>query len=174
MVTFGGSENCVGGYAFYDCESLTDIKLPESVETIEEYAFSNTALVRVDIGNVVNVGAALFEGIETLKNVDFGNGLEEIPISMFEACSSLESVGLPETLKRIGDRAFFGTALQAVDLPQGLESIGEMAFGCSNLETIEIPESVSSIGGDAFYKTPFEKTLLQTMGWYMWEMWLIR
>ncbi|MDE5942023.1 MAG: leucine-rich repeat domain-containing protein [Muribaculaceae bacterium] len=164
MVTFGGSENCVGGYAFYDCESLTDIKLPESVETIEEYAFSNTALVRVDIGNVVNVGAALFEGIETLKNVDFGNGLEEIPISMFEKCISLESVGLPETLKRIGDRAFFGTALQAVDLPQGLESIGEMAFGCSNLETIEIPESVSSIGGDAFYKTPFEKTLVADNG----------
>jgi hypothetical protein len=40
-VTIGDSVTEIGGYAFYNCKSLTSVTIPDSVTIIEGFAFYN-------------------------------------------------------------------------------------------------------------------------------------
>lgn len=66
-------------------------------------------------------------------------------------CSSLTHIDLPDTLRTVGDNAFYECkALRHVDLPEGLETIGEGAFRNAGLSEVWIPASVKEIGARAF------------------------
>lgn len=68
----------------------------------------------------------------------------------------VKEVILPETITRIGDRAFYGNAgLRRIILPESLRAIGKYAFyGCGNFcdtfEQLYIPAGVTEIGEKAF------------------------
>lgn len=65
--------------------------------------------------------------------------------------SKIKSIEFPDSLKKIGDSAFFGTGLTGAVLPEGLESLGTVAFcNCAQLESVSIPGSVRSIPDNAF------------------------
>ena len=70
----------------------------------------------------------------------------------FSGCISLESFDFPN-LKKI-ENSYTGvfqgcTSLKSVILPQGLASIGEKAFmDCTSLESITIPASILFIGNE--------------------------
>lgn len=91
-----------------------------------------------------------YTGISSLAPVA-GSG-----IGVFDGCSSLESIVLPDSVTSIGGRAFIGcSALRRVNIPDSVTSIGHRAFhALLNLEGISIPESVTSVGELAFYKVP--------------------
>lgn len=84
------------------------------------------------------------------------DGVEQISRSGYEAgfanCTSLVSVTIPDSVRRIEYKAFYRcTSLTSVTLPEGLESISEYAFyDCAALTSITIPKSLSSLGRYAF------------------------
>ena len=57
---------------------------------------------------------------------------------MFDRCTSLASVSIPNSVMEIGDGAFFGcTSLASVSIPESVKRIGEGAFGgCTSLAEI--------------------------------------
>ena len=57
---------------------------------------------------------------------------------------------MPDSVKTIGDYAFYGTAIESLVLPCSLSSIGEYAFRESPIETITIPDSLKVITRNAF------------------------
>ena len=62
---------------------------------------------------------------------------------------------IPDTVKRIGDRAFYGFGAGddgsiELTLPAGVESIGEKAFYGGGFASVRIPASVTEIGRAAF------------------------
>ena len=63
-----------------------------------------------------------------------------------------KKVIIPNTVKRIGSRAFNNARnIKEIVLPDGLTRIEDGTFSlCKSLETIVIPESVTRIGNDAF------------------------
>lgn len=65
---------------------------------------------------------------------------------------SCKSFSMPNSVKRIGDRAFFGQdSLQSVTISENLKTIGASAFeGCVELVDFSIPEGVTKIGPRAF------------------------
>lgn len=85
-----------------------------------------------------------------------GKPVTEIAAEAFKYCYA-DTVLLPDTVKRIGARAFEGCAyLKSVTVPQACVSIGENAFaGCEMLETVTLPDTVQEIGAGAFDGTPY-------------------
>ncbi len=89
----------IGRLAFGDCDSLTSIKIPDGVTSIDDYAFfdcdSLTSIVIPD--NVQSVGYAAFYNCSALSSVTIGNGVESLGKSVFSSCDALETVIFKDT-----------------------------------------------------------------------------
>jgi hypothetical protein len=64
--------------------------------------------------------------------------------------SLLTSVTIPNSVKRIGDRAFECNRLTSIVIPNSVETIGERAFAENHIGNVTIPNSVKTIGNGAF------------------------
>ena len=105
----------IGDYAFYDCNSLTSIEIPNSVTSIGTYAF---------------------RGCSNLTSVSLPSTLTSISNGAFYGCSGLTSITIPEGVTSIGSFAFYGcSGLTSIILPSTLTSIDTGVFqNCSSLE----------------------------------------
>lgn len=86
-----------------------------------------------------------------------GKPVVAIGDGVFQKCTSLMSVSLPDSIVSIGDSAFGGCeSLISFALPRGLKSVGTLAFyGCYNLANFTVPEQLEVIGSDAFDGTAY-------------------
>ncbi|HNX15075.1 MAG TPA: leucine-rich repeat domain-containing protein [Oscillospiraceae bacterium] len=57
---------------------------------------------------------------------------------------------VPESVKEIGDEAFYHSLLTEITLSKGLERIGHSAFDSSTLTSTQVPETVCYVGNNAF------------------------
>ena len=62
-----------------------------------------------------------------------------------------------DSLKSIGDEAFYHSNLKAIALPSELKSIGERCFADTNLHYVKIPDSIEFIPKQAFEKCGLNK-----------------
>lgn len=92
------------------------------------------------------------------KNIIIPEEIEGYPVTSigeyaFEACSSLVSIVIPDSVTSIGGTAFLDcSGLASIDIPNSVTSIGRGVFaGCISLTSIVIPNSVTSIGERYFY-----------------------
>lgn len=159
-------------YAFSDCTSLKKVDFEENsvLHTIKEYAFSGCdAITHLTIPNsIVDYGTdCLYSCVEithlvapvsvfsqlqhtyNLESVVITTGTE-IPNNTFAGLSKLSEVILPNTITRIGDRAFSGCNLSSFTIPSSVEHIGSDAFSGCNFTTFTIPANVKTIGLGAF------------------------
>lgn len=90
------------------------------------------------------------------KPVNIPEGTEVISAFAF-ADSMIESVSMPDSLKRIEQHAFNGCkCLMHVDIGKGLTNLGEpfssgaMFNGCRSLQYIDIPENIKYISSNCF------------------------
>lgn len=105
----------VSDYAFGGHYSLLEsIVLPDSIVSIDEYAFANSPV---------------------LKKVKLPAKLETIGRGAFSLCPQLKDIELPGSLKVIDDEAFYGCIrLKRLYVPAGVEVIGNDAFAaCESL-----------------------------------------
>ncbi len=92
-----------------------------------------------------------FQNDTSLEEFVVPDSVRTIGDSAFFGCTTLTRIVLPEGLERIGDSAFFGcTALTRIVLPEGLERIGVMAFVGCGLREVRLPSSLREIGYGAF------------------------
>lgn len=120
----------IGDSAFFECDSLTSITLPESITTI---------------------GNSAFEKCDTLSSVTLPESLTSIGISAFSDCSRLASITLPQSITSIQEKAFQRSGLISVTLPDSLSLIESYMFdGCGSLTSITVPKSVITIKSYAF------------------------
>jgi len=155
-VTFeaGFSYEAMPDTIFNGCSALQTIVLPDSVQTVGNYAFFGcSALKSASLPCVNTMGESAFSGCTSLINVAFSEDavLKEIPNNAFSCCAMLSGFVMPAAVERIGDAAFSGcTALLKIDLPNIVE-IGDYAFAwCSGLTDIAFGENLEVCGTDAF------------------------
>ena len=127
----------IGEHAFADRNIIDALTIPDGVESIGDFAFSNNALNSVAIpNNVTNIGEGAFSE------------------------NQLTSVGIPESLKTISHRVFAGNSLTEVNIPNNATGIGDGAFQDNQLIRVTIPENVTGIGANAFADNPDLATVI--------------
>ena len=111
--------------------------------------------------SVNSIAAGAFTN-STLKSVTIPDSVKSIGNDAFFYCSSLKSITLPSSVKSIGDRAFMMcNTLTEVAVPNGVSKISYATFACcSSLKSITLPSSVKSIGDSAFAYCDFESITL--------------
>ena len=133
-VTYNGttySVTSIGTSAFYECEDLTFITIPNSVTTIGNYAFYDC---------------------DALGSVTIPNSVTSIGKGAFYYCDALTSVTIPNSVTSIGDDAFYECkALTSITIGNSVTSIGDQAFSnCSSLTTVHITD-ISAWCGIEFF-----------------------
>lgn len=109
----GSFGNCtvvaIGDTAFEDCNSLIEIKLPETIKTIGNWAFSGcTSLSRINIPkNVYSIGGGAFMDCYNIKELKLPDGIKTIEWLTFYNCYSLETINIPKSVTLIDQRAFY-------------------------------------------------------------------
>lgn len=139
---------------FFECESLHEIKWPDSLQEIKEEAFrSCTGLEALNFpSSLTKIGYSAFRGCIRLKSLHVPEGLEFIAEFAFAECSSLENAELSENIVALEGGIFNNCSkLHSVKLSQNLQKIGAGTFsGCTALEDLAFPASLSAIGVRAF------------------------
>lgn len=133
-VIFEG-DNTQVAFAFHNGNPLEEIRLPANI---------------TQFGKTTWHGASSFSNCKTLKSVILPEKLEEIRTSLFEGCSALTTLVIPNTVTKIGKNAFKESGLTQITLPESLTTIEASAFYKTKLETITIPEKVTAIPSGCF------------------------
>ena len=149
---------------FEECDRLTDIYIPESLESFEPVSFEKAISVqRVHTGNSQHFtfidGVLYDKDVTKVVYITAGypgklvlpNTVTEIGKRCAGYTRALTEIVFPEGLETVGNSAFYyAYGLKRVTLPSTLKTIEDSAFRATGLEEIVIPDSVTSIGAYAF------------------------
>lgn len=158
----------IGGGAFSDCTSMTDVIIPNSVTSIGEHAFQRcSSLTKVIIpASVTNIEkGALTDGCYGLTEIQVNSKNKTyVSIDGVLFTRSMDTVvaypagrensvyTIPDDVYSIGSWAF-GTCyyLTKINIPDSVKQIQEGAFcGCTKLISATIPNGVVKIERDTF------------------------
>ena len=104
---------------------------------------------------VTKIGEKCFEDHEEIERVILPDTLKVIDYRAFYGCSNLTDMNMPETLEKTGGWVFAHTGFESFTFPEGFTSLGYGAFyGSDNLKTVILPEGVTSIGENTFRMCP--------------------
>ena len=108
-ITFNEGFKNIGLYALHNCRNLTTINLPNTLNRIGYFASSVTGVTELIIpDSVETISMYGFYGNMQLTNLHLGTGLKTIGIAAFGGCTSLTEITIPEGVTEIGDGAFEG------------------------------------------------------------------
>ncbi|MBQ3639295.1 MAG: leucine-rich repeat domain-containing protein, partial [Clostridia bacterium] len=145
--------------AFSGCRNLVSLTIPLTYSLGDLFSYQQTPVnFPATITTVNIVGATLKEGIHlsgcpTLERVTLDERIREIPANFFSGCAALSDIRFSNSLSKIGDRAFYGTAIRSFTVPNAVTSIPYGAFAeCKQLTAVNFHSGVRSIGQEAFYR----------------------
>ena len=159
----GAPLTTIGERSFLENENILSVVLPETIDTIDSYAFAWSSLRTISFMNehyhLIDDGAFESSRLESAvlpKQVNlFGRGV-------FGGCWKLTDVVLPETIHSIPPYTFIECeSLRTIVLPDSVFTVDECAFyGCTGLRDIQWPEALNMIDKEAFEACAFEKLFL--------------
>ncbi len=124
--------------------------LPSTVTNIDDYAFNNAQLISFGVD-------------EDNKNYSASDGIlfnKDKTILYSFPSKKTGGYSIPNTVEKIGPRAFKASKLSSIEIPLSVTEIGEHAFEKCELQTISIPESVTQMGISTFANSLIEQISL--------------
>ena len=115
---------------FKNSENLIEVKLPNSLKSISDYAFYNTKITSIDLpSNLETIGASAFKYL------------------------TLKKIFIPKTVKLIGEGAFYKTGISKVIFEEDskLLTIDSEAFAYNKIDSLNLPKGLVNINSGAFY-----------------------
>lgn len=174
-------------HTFAWCSALTELKIGNQITAVGEYAFSNcSTLVKVNFdgnenkdfkvnfpGTLKAVAQYAFAECHSLADINLGE-VRDIAIGAFSGCKALTTVKLGDSLKKLGDSAFYKCeSLLAISIPDSAEIIEKYAFAdCKKLAEVNLGAGLKSVGVSVFYGTAVEEAA-KASGTLVIDGWLI-
>ena len=128
--------------------------MPSEVEKIDDYNYVLTHLKYLK--NLIfskNLKKIPECSESSMESVDIPDQVKRIEESTFLGCENLKKVIFGKKVTFIGDGAFARCkALKTIKLPKNLKEIDDVAFVATSLKEVTIPDSVVKIGRTAFDK----------------------
>ncbi len=158
----------IGDSAFYNCDKLKSVQIPDTVTSIGDFAFQScTKLKNISISkNAISIGDGAFNECKNLTNITIPNSIMSICGDAFDGCEKLK-YNIYENGKYLGNEespyiVLIGNTLSKFSkkfaIANGTKVIcPEAVYNKERLEDITIPDSVTCIGYSAFDGTAFEK-----------------
>ena len=162
-VRFDDDITSIDSYFFYGCSSLIDVNMPKSLTTIADSAFCDCfSLETIETDNGVAVGSSAFYKCRSLVKASFGDG-STFASNAFQNCESLREFtfpALPEShtssQAMVQTYLFDGcSSLKSVSVPEGYTTISHYAFqNCSAMTTLILRATsvVALVSTNAFTK----------------------
>ena len=180
LATLNNGIKNIGGNCFKDCESLITISIPGTVNSIGDNTFdgctslstltfaasenelyipyfSHSPLKTLRIGRNLKYAfgedASPFKDKTTLTRVAFtGNFVTNLYNNLFDGCTGITSISLPETLQSINGYAFRNCSqLSEIVVPEGVTTVGEHCFeNCTSLTSVSLPTTLKVLENHLF------------------------
>ncbi|MDE7228104.1 MAG: leucine-rich repeat protein [Treponemataceae bacterium] len=111
-----------------------------TLQTLAAKIETAKAAINLDLSETLGITEIVGSGYDLLSSS-----------SVFEKCTYLKTLILPNSLKTIGAYAFSNCKFVSITIPNSVTTIGVGAFAyCSNITSIKIGTSVTTIDADAF------------------------
>lgn len=156
-VTLPNTVDEIGYQAFFKCSNLTNVTIPEGVKKIGQAAFYGCSqLTSITIPSTITNMDTAFSGNTALSHVTLTNGISKISSNAFERCTGLTEVEIPASVDQICPFAFNGcTNLKRVLLEKNIKTINVNAFkDCTSLSDVKYNG----------YKTDWDRVTVNTTG----------
>ncbi|MBQ8257072.1 MAG: leucine-rich repeat protein [Bacteroidaceae bacterium] len=162
----------INPYAFC-CGRFSSVTIPSSITNIDASAFWGCQIKKVHIESLANwyriafqnqhsnplaFAEYLYANGKQITTLVVPEGITNINPNAFYGYKNLKDVSFPNSVKTIGEYAFYGTGLTEVRLGTGLENIETGAFlGCTELGTVynssdlELEKNSTTHGYVAYY-----------------------
>jgi len=154
LYSFPDRTTAIGSSAFYNCKTLSDLVLPNTVKKIGHSAFWYSSLKSITIPASVSE----FDDFHFFSSC---NELSEIIVSKENPVfSSIDGILYNKNITSILRCPEACPAIE-LNIPEGVSTIVDHAFdGCKKIEKINIPETVTSIESYAFYYLTSLKSII--------------
>lgn len=116
-ITFSSEVTAIEKLAFYECENLVNIVMPNSI---------------------CSIGVSAFYYCSNLKTISLSSNITNLGGMAFYNCYNLEKVEIPSNVHKTGNYTFHGCKkLLKITIPSNLTNMGGGVFsGCDNLKEI--------------------------------------
>jgi len=129
----------IQAYAFTWCQQIEVLSIPASVTSISTQAFIDSFNLTYKVNSknekYASSDGALFNKKKTTLLAVPGNQV---------------FYQVPSSVKKIGDYAFYSSSVRVAYLPEGVTTIGKEAFAEIGMLQISLPKSLTTIGKNAF------------------------
>lgn len=142
----------IGKDAFKYTKGLESIKIPNSVELIDDYAFEGAEIIKFSLTpkrfNHTTLGKEIFKNCSKLKEVNI-RGLNKLPSNIFANCESLQKVILGAPMTNIDIDAFVECpSLQEIRLPRTMKRFTGNILGNPNIKDIYVKYTTPPSSGN--------------------------
>ncbi len=148
----GYTVSVIGHNAFYKCNSIIKVTLPDTIKSIESSAFRSCNLEEIDMQpGIETIGDYAFADCTKLKSITFKDGLKSVGDRAFYDCDDMEEANFPNSVEQFGQLPFMDCwKMRTFKVPASLSEIRDKMFAYTGLQYIEIPSNIRRIGKEAF------------------------
>lgn len=137
--TIGGVDVTHIGSGAFSSKLLTNVSVPDSVQTIETASFYQNNITTLHLGSqLTSIGDSAF------------------------SYNQLTSINIPSHVVTIGYNAFSSNNLTSVILPESVESVSCDAFGSNNINTVVMGNKINGVTCPWFSGSPITSLTIGT------------